>query len=143
MKKILYFIILLAFVAGITGCNKQDCNGDLDGMWQLVEWKDPKGAVIATGDDMIFYSVQLQMMNFKKLTPVELNCNASFIRTDEGIQVYNPVKYIGGGHDQIMEMSVLEPVGVPADGIMRIEGLSSQELVLSSPTKGTLNFRKY
>lgn len=143
MKKILYFIILLAFVAGITGCNKQDCNGDLDGMWQLVEWKDPEGTIVATGEDMIFYSVQLQMMNFKKLTPVGLNYNASFKRTDAGIQVYDPVKYIGGGHDQIMDMSVLASVGVPSDGIMKIEGLSSQELVLSSQAKGTLRFRKY
>lgn len=143
MKRILYFIAILPFIMGISSCEKKDCNGDLDGMWQLLEWKDPEGVVVATKEDMIFYSVQLQMMNFKKLTPVELNYNSSFRRTDDGIQVYDPIKYIGGGHDQIMEMSVLEPVGVPADGIMRMEGLSSQELVLNSPTRGTLKFRKY
>jgi hypothetical protein len=112
-------------------------------MWQLVEWKDPEGTVVATKEDMIFYSVQLQMMNFKKLTPAELNYNSSFRKTDDGIQVYDPIRYIGGGHDQIMDMSVLNPVGVPADGIMKIEGLTSQDLILSSQAKGVLKFRKY
>ncbi len=143
MKQILYFIVLLLFTSGIASCNKRDCNGDLDGMWQLVEWKDPDGAVVATKEDMIFYSVQLQMMNFKKLTPAELNYNSSFRKTDDGIQVYDPIRYIGGGHDQIMDMSVLNPVGVPADGIMKIEGLTSQDLILSSQAKGVLKFRKY
>lgn len=143
MKQILYFIVLLLFTSGIASCNKRDCNGDLDGMWQLVEWKDPEGTVVATKEDMIFYSVQLQMMNFKKLTPAELNYNSSFRKTDDGIQVYDPIRYIGGGHDQIMDMSVLNPVGVPADGIMKIEGLTSQDLILSSQAKGVLKFRKY
>lgn len=143
MKKILYFIVLLLFTSVIASCNKRDCNGDLDGMWQLVEWTDPEGTVVATKDDMMFYSFQLQMMNFKKLTSVGLNYNSSFKRTDDDIQVYDPIMYIGGGHDQIMDMSVLEPVGIPADGILRIEGLTSQDLVLSSPSKGTLKFRKY
>ena len=143
MKKILYFIVLLLFTSVIASCNKRDCNGDLDGMWQLVEWKDPEGVVVATKEDMIFYSVQLQMMNFKKLTPPEFNYNSSFRKLDDGIQVYDPIQYIGGGHDQIMDMSVLGPVGVPADGIIKIEGLTSQDLVLSSPSKGILKFRKY
>lgn len=143
MRRILFFTAILTFVWGFTGCDKKDCNGDLDGMWQLTEWRNPDGAVIATREDMIFYSFQLQMMNFKKLTEPSLNINSSFRNAGDGIQVYDPIIYIGNGHDQIQDMSVLKPVGVPADGQMKIEGLSSGELVLSSASEGVLKFRKY
>jgi hypothetical protein len=33
--------------------------------------------------------------------------------------------------------------GVPQDGMFRIEELTSGKLVLSSPSAGTLSFRKY
>ena len=143
MKRILYFVAILAVDCGLAGCEKKDCNGDLDGMWQLTEWKNSQGTVMATRESMIFYSFQLQMMNFKKLTEPSLNINSSFRYAADGIQVYDPVIYIGGGHDQIQEMSVLGPLGVPADGLMKIESLSPGELVLSSATQGVLKFRKY
>ena len=54
----------MAFV--MTGCDKWDCNGDLDGMWQLTEWRDKNNVVKATKQDMIFYSFQLQMASFRK-----------------------------------------------------------------------------
>jgi len=60
VKKKIY--ILFAFVAVVlfmTSCDKWDCNGDLDGMWQLTEWRDKDNNVKATKEDMIFYSFQL------------------------------------------------------------------------------------
>ena len=36
---------LVAMLIAMTSCNKWDCNGDLDGMWQLTEWRDKDNAV--------------------------------------------------------------------------------------------------
>ena len=61
MKRLFYILIFFVATLLITSCDKWDCNGDLDGMWQLTEWRDKENNLIATKDDMIFYSFQLQM----------------------------------------------------------------------------------
>lgn len=145
MKNILYFIIFLTFIAGIASCSKQDCNGDLDGMWQLIEWKDSEGSVIATKADKIFYSFQLQMMRFDRKTTPGLYCLSSFEYQGDRIRIFRPITVDSEnlGHDRVHEMSYLSPVGVPSDGVMHIDRLSSTELVLSSTDTGVLQFRKY
>ncbi|MEE1316718.1 MAG: hypothetical protein U0K35_05765, partial [Prevotella sp.] len=59
------------------------------------------------------------------------------------IRIYDPIKYKGNGHDEILPMSILSQYGVPSNGIMKIEKLSSDTLVLSSSEFGQLIFRKY
>ena len=39
----------------MASCDKWDCNGDLDGMWQLMEWRDKDDVVKAIKQDMIFF----------------------------------------------------------------------------------------
>ena len=136
---------ILPLVIAISSCEKKDCNGDLDGMWQLTEWTDAQGTVVATKEDMIFYGFQLQMMRFDRKTPPYLNCMSSFENMGDRIRIYRPVTIDSDnpGHDKVHEMSFLSPAGVPVDGMMDIDRLTSGELILSCPSTGVMKFRKY
>ena len=127
----------------MTSCEKRDCNGDLDGMWQLLEWRDKDNVVKATKEDMIFYSFQLQMASFNKQSG-----KVSFMRTSlevspDKVHIYNPIEYIGKGHDEIQPMAVLSVFGVPEDGILWIQVLTSSTMVLKTGNQDILTFRKY
>lgn len=130
--------LLLALFA--TACNKWDCNGDLDGMWQLTEWRTANDEVKATKQNMIFYSFQLHMAGFRKKNDY---VRTSLEVTSEQIRIYDPIEYVGGGHDEIQPMSVLQQYGVPEDGIFRIEVLSGSRMVLKTNGQDILSFRKY
>ena len=127
----------------MTSCDKWDCNGDLDGMWQMTEWRDKDNNVKATKKDMIFYSFQLQMASFRKQSGEK-----SFIRTSlevspDKLRIYEPIEYAGNGHDAIQPMSVLAPYGVPEDGIFLIEVLTGSSMVLKTAEQDVMTFRKY
>ena len=128
----------------MTGCNKKDCNGDLDGMWQLTEWRDKDNVVKATKQDMIFYSFQLQMACFRKRNGDDLLLhNTSLKVSPEQVYIYDPVEYMGDGHDKVQPMSVLSPYGVPEDGIFLIQVLTSSTMQLRTNGQDVLTFRKY
>lgn len=128
----------------IASCDKWDCNGDLDGMWQMTEWRDKDGSVKATKQDMIFYSFQLQMACFRK----QSTKNQFYIRTSlevkpDQIRIYAPINYAGNGHDEVLPMSVLSPCGVPEDGILWIQTLNGSTMMLKTNSQDVLTFRKY
>lgn len=137
--------ILFIFVAAVllmTSCDKWDCNGDLDGMWQLTEWRDKENNVKATKEDMIFYSFQLQMASFR------MNGDKFFMRTSleaspDIIRIFDPIEYGGNGHDVIKPMSVLSIVGVPEDGIFLVQVLTGSKMCLKTNSEDVLVFRKY
>ncbi|MBR5053075.1 MAG: lipocalin-like domain-containing protein [Bacteroidaceae bacterium] len=134
------FILVAMLMIAMTSCDKWDCNGDLDGMWQLTEWRDKDNNVKATKQDMIFYSFQLQMASFRKRN--------GFLRTSmkaspEQIVIYDPIMYKGGGHDEILPMSELAEFGVPEDGIFWIEVLTGSSMVLKTNMQDVFTFRKY
>lgn len=127
----------------LAGCDKWDCNGDLDGMWQLTEWRDKDGNVKASKQNMIFYSFQLQMASFRRQSGKIFYIRTSMEASPEKIRIYEPIEYAGNGHDKIQPMSVLLPVGVPEDGIFWIEVLTGSTMVLKTNTQDVLTFRKY
>ena len=138
------FLLLLFLLIAFTGCEKKwDQNGDLDGMWQLVEWKDKDGKVKATKEDMIFYSFQLQMASFRKQSEPIFFIRTSMKMETELIRIYDPIIYKGNRHDEIQPMSILSAVGVPEDGIMRLQTLTGSKLVLRANNEDILTFRKY
>ena len=143
MKKIIYILILFVATLTITSCDKWDCNGDLDGMWQLTEWRDNENNVKATKDDMIFYSFQLQMASFRKLSEENYYVSSMLEVGSEQIRIYNPAIYDGDGHDKLLPMSILSIVGVPEDGIFHIDVLTGSTMKLKTNTQETLVFRKY
>ena len=144
MKKIIYILILFVATLTITSCDKWDCNGDLDGMWQLTEWRDNENNVKATKDDMIFYSFQLQMASFRKLSEENYYVSSMLEVGSEQIRIYNPAIYDGDGHDKLFNsLSILSIVGVPEDGIFHIDVLTGSTMKLKTNTQETLVFRKY
>lgn len=143
MKKNIYILILFVATLTITSCDKWDCNGDLDGMWQLTEWRDNENNVKATKDDMIFYSFQLQMASFRKLSEENYYVSSMLEVGSEQIRIYNPAIYVGDGHDKLFPMSILSIVGVPEDGIFHIDVLTGSTMKLKTNTQETLVFRKY
>lgn len=151
MKKFsLYVIVASAVVQMLVSCGgKVNFNGDLDGMWQMLEWKDGTGAVKATKDSMIFYSFQLSMARLEKKAGAEFYMLSSVAleASDKGntarLRLYSPVAYKGEGHDSIYPMEVLGGVGVPCDGMMEVVSLCSSSMVLCTAGGDTLKFRKY
>ena len=124
-------------------CDKMDCNGLLDGQWQMIEWKSANGEIIGDNEMQIYYSFQLQMMMFQKLSAPSTYVFSSFHNQQTSIRIYDPIKYKGDGHDLILSMDTLKQYGVPSDGLMKIDRLSNDTLVLSSNETGRLIFRKY
>ncbi len=137
--------IFMAFMSVLFfSCDKIDCNGDLDGQWQMIEWISPSGELVGNNEMQIYYSFQLQMMGFQRLSATNNGRQrSSFEIKGSVIRIYDPIEYKGNGHDNILSMDVLSRYGVPLDGLMEIEHLSSQKMVLSSTEKGQLTFRKY
>ena len=143
MKRLFHILIIFVATLLITSCDKRDCNGDLDGMWQLTEWRDKGNNLIATKDDMIFYSFQLQMASFRKLGEENYYISSMLEVGSEQIRIYKPAIYSGDGHDQEQPMSILSIVGVPEDGLFHVEVLTGSIMELKSSNNETLIFRKY
>ena len=137
-QAILALISVLLF-----SCDKVDCNGDLDGQWQMIEWTSPSGELVGNNEMQIYYSFQLQMMMFQRLSTSSGQQRSSFENQGSSIRIYDPIEYQGHGHDKILSMDVLSRYSVPSNGMMKIEHLSPQKMVLSSTEKGRLTFRKY
>lgn len=138
-----FLVFISVMVALFSSCDKMECNDGLDGQWQMYEWKSPDGDVIAGKELKLYYSFQLQMMMFQRLSSSSGYLLSSFENRKSSIRIYDPIKYAGGGHDDILSMDTLLYYGVPMDGIMQVEKLTGSTLVLSSKETGTLTFRKY
>lgn len=143
MRKILFAFLLGMCLLSVTGCSKKDCNGDLDGMWQLLAWQDKDNVLRANKDSMIFYSFQLQMAGFRRIYPKDIYLRSSMKYTPGMIQIYDPLIYVGGKHDEILPMSELAPLGVPEDGIFRILSMDGDAMILTTNQGDRLTFRKY
>lgn len=124
-------------------CDKIDDLGGLEGQWQLTEWIDAGGQLYANQDIQIYYRFQLGLIAFHKVSQPDGFVHARFENKDGAIRIYSPFEYGGAGHSNILSMATLQKYGVPQNGMMKIEELTSSKLVLSSPDVGTLSFRKY
>ncbi len=134
MKQI-FLITLLLFC--LFACeNMRDRNGDLGGMWQLLEWKQDT-IVVATNEEGIYYHFELNLMKLQHLG--HGNYLARFTHTQDSLiigEVYSQP------FDSIVGISALKRFGVPDDGRFHIDALSDSHMVLSSE-EGTMRFRKY
>lgn len=139
----LYILAIVAAMLTMSSCDKKDCNGDLDGMWQLTEWRDADNVVKATKQDMIFYSFQLQMSSFRRENDTPFFIRALLKVSPDRITIYNPFEYVGDKHDEVRPMSILSSVGVPEDGIFWIESLTNSSMLLRTNEGSRLTFRKY
>lgn len=144
MKNVAIIFLFLLMIAVNFSCTKGDCNGYLDGTWQLVEWRDTGDSVKATKENEIYYSFQLSMIKLQRLdcTPARSKM-ASFERYGDSLRVCRPLTNLGGGHEKYSPIKELADYGIPADSSFLVKVLTSDALILSSNKSGTLVFRKY
>jgi hypothetical protein len=138
MKILLKTMILLCCAMTLLSCDKIDDNGDFGGRWQLTEWKTlPEGTVVATKQNFIFYSVQLDLMGFSRGSGANAYLSR-FSRQGDSLFIG---KVYARPKDNEVPLTDLAQYGVPASGRFHIE-LSSHHMVLTSD-EAVLKFRKY
>ncbi|MCD8266463.1 MAG: lipocalin-like domain-containing protein [Prevotellaceae bacterium] len=129
---------LAVLICLLASCeNKRDTNGDLGGMWQLTEWRDTQDSVVATNEQRIYYSFQLQLMKIQRSGVGTFL--ALFTHTPDSLFVDS---VYSRPYDERVSFEDVSECGIPKDGKFRVDALSDSHLVLSSP-EGTLTFRKY
>ena len=141
MRNTLSYTLLCALCLTLfTACDsKWDKNGDLDGMWQLTEWRDKAtDQVVKTNDDSIYYCVQLNLIKFQRGSR-EQNYLSYFTYTDDSLFIGKTVAWPS---DRVSPLTELAKYGVPSNGKFHIDGLNSKHMVLSS-NDVILRFRKY
>ena len=137
--KVHYFLPFILCLAVFLACDrKTDENGDLDGMWQLTEWRDrATGQVLKTNEANIYYCVQLKLIKFQNGGHGYYLSN--FTHTPENLTIGKTVYWPG---DEERPLSELAPYGVPNDGRFHIDVLTGNRMQLSTG-EHTLVFRKY
>lgn len=138
--KLCAICLLCALCVGFAACEmKWDKNGDLDGMWQLTEWRNTtKGTVEKTKADGLFFSVQQDMIRINKQSD-EGYYLSLFTKRNDSLIIQSPVYW---PKDSMCNISALAPFGVPGHGRFHIDMLTSENMVLSSDT-AIISFRKY
>ncbi len=135
MKRL--FIITAVLFCLFSCENMRDHNGDLGGMWQLLEWKKDT-TVVATNEDGIYYYFELKLMKLQHIGDGYYYL-ARFTHTHDSLivgEVYSQP------FDSIVSNSDLKKFGVPEDGKFHVDALSDSHMMLSSE-EGTMRFRKY
>lgn len=143
MSKHIILYIFILIMSTLTSCNKMEWGNPLVGQWQLTEWKDTNGKIIADKKIQIYYRFQLGIVAFHKVTFPDGFIHSAYEEIGNNLRIHDPFIYKGMGHDSILSMDTLSIYGVPHDGLMNIQELSSKKLILHSPSVGTLSFRKY
>lgn len=140
MKNIFYICSLVYCVILLGSCAKGDQNGDLDGMWQMTQWRDKAtGDTIKTQQDGIFYCVQLNLIKIQEGGVGNYHYLAYFRQTSDSLILGKTVKWPA---ETDAEENELAQYGVPANKRFHIEALTDKNLVLSSE-QSILTFRKY
>ena len=141
MKTYLYILYITTTLLLLHSCDrwKWDENGDLDGLWQMTEWRDKSTHdIIKDKHDSLYYSFQLNIMKLQYTN--KATCYHSyFTRTDAELIIGKTILY---PTDEERPLTDLTPYGVPTDGHFHIDVLNSKDMVLSSPS-AIITFRKY
>lgn len=143
MRKHIFLYIFILILSTLSSCGKMESGNPLVGQWQLTEWKDSNGKIIAEKDIQIYYRFQLGLVAFHKVSLPDGFIHSAYEKVNNNLRIYDPFVYKGMGQDSILGMDTLSIYGVPYDGFMNIQELTSKKLVLHSPYVGTLSFRKY
>lgn len=132
-------IVAISAILSINSCDKLDCNGDLDGMWQMTQWKEKKtGNIRATNEDNIYYHVKLELMKMQKIGYPYVYLT-TFHYTKDSIYID---KVYSQPFDSICTYDSLACFGVTNEGSFQINSLNSKHMELENDLY-ILNFRKY
>ena len=138
---LLYTLLFALYLVLFTACDrKTDENGDLDGMWQLTEWRNKTtNQVLKTQQDGIYYCVQLNLIKYQIGGQGSYYHFSYFTQTPDSLIVGRAFAWPG---DKECPLDELTPYGVPHNGRFHIDVLNADKMVLSGELS-TLYFRKY
>ena len=141
MKKILLPLVFTTMLVIFFSCeNKHNCNGQLDGNWQLIAWtRNANDSLVATNHTKsIYYVINLQLIKIwdTKETP---NYLCSFIKRNDSIILK---KVYSSPFDEEKAFSDMNKYGVSDDGAFKIIKNDASKLILRNSIN-TLTFRKY
>ena len=129
-------------VVALVSCDKMDCNGKLDGNWQLTEWRDiVSGDVVADNTSGIFYTVKLELIQFKSNAAGYYPYLAYFDHKGDSL-IIGDVFHNQANTDSLVTLGDLAQFGDDGSGRFLIRDLSSDRLVLTN-RQNRLTFRKY
>lgn len=139
MKHIFFIILLLAFIT--SSCDKMPCNGDLDGMWQLMSISNDS-IETSTKDLKIYYSFQLHLLQLNKETSPYKRFYAHFNHSNDSLKIYDvceksDLNIFISNPDTLKEFGITEL----KDGF-KVNSLNSKTMILEKEGT-TLTFRKF
>ena len=142
----LYSIVSLLLLVLSASCeNKRDDSGTLGGMWQLVEWRAVDGSVAYNKPDTtLYYKVRNNLLMLQELPGESESYFLTYYLQAEGCIIINKDKIVNNAErDTVLHpIGDLKKYGVPLNGRLHIDALTSDKMVLSGE-EGTLRFRKY
>lgn len=140
MKHFTYLLGLLFLLPLFFGaCDKMDCNGALDGNWQLTRWESrADGKVLADNTTGIYYTVKLELIAFNHYEN-RVKLHSRF--RHEGDTLFITTVY-ARPFDEPVSLDTLEQFGIGPDGKLHIEVLDGDRMILSTPSS-LLIFRRY
>ena len=142
----LYSIVSLLLLVLSASCeNKRDDSGTLGGMWQLVEWRAVDGSVAYNKPDTtLYYKVRNNLLMLQELPGESESYFLTYYQQAEGCIIINKDKIVNNAErDTVLHpIGDLKKYGVPLNGRLHIDALTSDKMVLSGE-EGTLRFRKY
>lgn len=130
-----------------TSCeNKWDDSGSLGGMWQLVEWRNLDGSIAYDKPNThIYYKIRNNLFMPQELPGETGRYYLTYYhQTADSFIIDQPYKIVIDAEldKTLYPIEVLRKYGIPSNGRLHIDVLSSDKMVLSSE-EGTLQFRKY
>ena len=142
----LYSIVSLLLLVLSASCeNKRDDSGTLGGMWQLVEWRAVDGSVAYNKPDTtLYYKVRNNLLMLQELPGESESYFLTYYQQAEGCIIINKDKIVNNAERDtaLHPIGDLKKYGVPLNGRLHIDALTSDKMVLSGE-EGTLRFRKY
>lgn len=140
-KTILYLTACLTLCAiCMTSCDewKWDRNGDLDGMWQLTEWRDRSdNRPVAGKESGIYFCFQLDLMKLWRSERATFYLS-QFTRSADSLTLGLTIEYPA---DTVVSPDTLR-FAVPRNKRFHIDLLNAGHLQLSTDD-AVLRFRKY
>lgn len=151
MKKIQKLLVLIALILSgqlYTACDKMPMNGDLDGMWQLmnIEYADGSNQ---TPDKQRYMCIQLHLVQLTVYSNAHQGIYAHFTHEGNNLRLYDYYDLTHWVNTQttnevLEDASQLLPWGISGlDVTYHIEKLNGNALILKDPAGTTLTFRKF
>lgn len=135
-------VVAIILIMCTASCDKTDINGDLDGNWQLIEWRDnATQSIVATNmNRRIYYTIKYNILQTKDVDESYDTFYLSYFHyTNDSLFID---RTFHRPFDTEEPIDSLIKYGCPPDGKFAITTLTSDRLVLSC-SKSRLTFRKY